>query len=315
LTIPIELRSHKGKRSVQKHALIDSGANTSFIHWKLVKKYNMKTEKLRTPLVVRNADDTTNVNGKITHKVLLAMKTNKHIEVVTFYVSDLGHDDIILGYTWLRKHNPHVDWRQPKVMFRDCPPSCSLSVDTKWQRAYAPKANFKAGQRYAPRVHFAEGTKDNERIPSFWSDDSSVSLRRFIKSPDPSSLSPSDEVFIAFPSPYDSNVSLRRTTQSTELAAAEHAKKDIKTLEQMVPGQYLEYRKVFEESASHELPPFRKWDHAIDLKPEAIPENNCKIYPLSPVEQTALDAFLNDMTARWLYSTLDLSLHFSFLLR
>ena len=46
-------------------------------------------------------DDTTNVNGKITHKVLLAMKTNKHLEVVTFYVSDLGHDDIILGYTWL----------------------------------------------------------------------------------------------------------------------------------------------------------------------------------------------------------------------
>jgi len=66
----------------------------------------------------------------------------------------------------------------------------------------------------------------------------------------------------------------------------------------MVPEQYLEYRKVFEESASHELPPFCKWDHAIDLKPEGIPENNCKIYPLSPVEQTALDAFLDDMTAR-----------------
>jgi len=73
-------------------------------------------------------------------------------------------------------------------------------------------------------------------------------------------------------------------------------KKDAKTLEQMIPGQYFKYRKVFEESASHELPPFRKWDHAIDLKPEAIPENNCKIYPLSPVEQTALNAFLDGMT-------------------
>jgi len=126
-------------------------------------------------------------------------------------------------------------------MFRDFPPSCSLSVDTKWQRAYAPKANFKAGQRYAPRVHFAEGTKNNECIPSFWSDDSSSSIRRFIKSPNSLSLSPSDEVFIAFPSPADSDVSLHRTMQSTELAAAEHAKKDIKTLEQMVPKQYLEY--------------------------------------------------------------------------
>jgi len=169
------------------------------------------------------------------------MKTNKHYEVITFYVSDLGHDDIILGYTWLRKHNPYVDWRQPKVMFCNCPPSCSLSVNTKWQRAYTPKANFKAGQRYAPRVHFAEGTKDNERIPSFWSNDSSSSLHCFIKSPDSSSLSPYDEVFIAFPSPDDSDVSLHRTTQSTKLAAVEHAKKDVKTLEQMVPEQYLEY--------------------------------------------------------------------------
>jgi len=101
LTIPIELRSQKGKHSVQKHALIDSGANTSFIHCKLVKKYNMKTEKLCTPLIIQNANDTTNINGKITHKVLLAMKTNKHLEVVTFCISDLGHDDIILGYTWL----------------------------------------------------------------------------------------------------------------------------------------------------------------------------------------------------------------------
>src|SRR5882724_9380198 len=147
-------------------------------------------------------------------------------------------------------------------MMRDCPPSCSLSVDTKWQCAYTPKANFKAGQRYAPRVHFAEGTKDNECIPSFWSEDSSISLHRFIKSPDSSSLTPSDEVFITFPSPDNSDISLHCTTQSTELAAAEHTKKDIKTLEQMVPEQYLEYRKVFEESASHELPPFRKWDHA-----------------------------------------------------
>ena len=66
----------------------------------------------------------------------------------------------------------------------------------------------------------------------------------------------------------------------------------------MIPVDYLDYRTVFEESASQSLPPFRKWDHAIELKPNAIPENNCKIYPLSPGEQVALDAFLDDMTKR-----------------
>ena len=84
------------------------------------------------------------------------MKTNRHQEVVTFYVSDLGHDDLILGYTWLRKHNPKVDWQTQAVQFTDCPLFCSLSVNKKWRHAYAPKAAFLAGRRQNPKVHFAE---------------------------------------------------------------------------------------------------------------------------------------------------------------
>jgi len=119
----------------------------SFIHWKLVQKFNMKKEKLRTPLLVHNADDSVNIHGRIMHKVLLAMKTGSHQEVVTFYVSDLGHNDLILGYTWLRKHNPLVDWQTPEVTFSECPPYCALSISDKWVKAYTPKANFTAQAR------------------------------------------------------------------------------------------------------------------------------------------------------------------------
>src|SRR5882762_8822206 len=298
LTVPVELRSRKGKRSITKNALVDSGANTSFIHWKLVERYQMKKEKLRTPLVVRNANDSINVKGKITHKVLLAMKTNGHHEVVTFYISDLGHDDLILGYTWLRKHNPEVDWRKQAVRFADCPPFCSLSVDSKWRCAYAPKATFLAGRRQNPKVHFAERLLDSI-IPSWWTGESRSTIHCFIKNPGVTPLSVSDEVFIAFPnSPDPIDIPLHCTTQSTELAAAENLKKKEKSLDEMIPVDYLDYRTVFEESTSQSLPPFRKWDHAIELKPDAIPENNCKIYPLSPGEQIALDTFLEDMTKR-----------------
>src|SRR5258707_10658478 len=146
LTIPIELRSMKGKHSITKNALVDSGATANFIHWKLVDRFHMKKEKLPTPLIVRNADNTSNIRGKITHKVVLAVSINSHKEVITFYVSDLGSDDLILGHTWLNRHNPEVDWTTPSLSFSCCPPSCSLSLTTKWQRAYTPKANFKAGQ-------------------------------------------------------------------------------------------------------------------------------------------------------------------------
>jgi len=83
-----------------------------------------------------------------------------------------------------------------------------------------------------------------------------------------------------------------------ELVMQENLKKEVKTLEQLVPEQYLEYHRVFEEETSQALPPFRKWDHSIELKPDAIPSNNCKIYPLNVEEQRALDVFLKDMLDR-----------------
>src|SRR5229473_7179902 len=91
---------------------------------------------------------------------------------------------------------------------------------------------------------------------------------------------------------------MKRTTQSTTLAATENLKKKERTIEEMVPEHYLNYRRVFEEQASQDLPPRRKYDHAIDLKEGAEPSNNCKIYPLNPEEQIALDVFLEDMLKR-----------------
>src|SRR6266849_8538806 len=66
----------------------------------------------------------------------------------------------------------------------------------------------------------------------------------------------------------------------------------------MVPEHYLKYRRVFEEQASQDLPPWRKYDHAIDLKEGTEPSNNCKIYLLNPEEQVTLDVFLEDMLKR-----------------
>jgi len=41
------------------------------------------------------------------------------------------------------------------------------------------------------------------------------------------------------------------------------------------------------------LPEHRQWDHAIELVPGSVPKSS-KVYPLSPVEQKELDAFLEE---------------------
>jgi Retroviral aspartyl protease len=113
LSIPVELKSPKGNRSTFIQALIDSRATTNFINWRVVHQYNIKLIPLDNPILVRNVDNTENIR----FAALLAMKTGSHIEYMRFFVSDLGHNDIILGHPWLRKHNPSIDWRTSTLVF------------------------------------------------------------------------------------------------------------------------------------------------------------------------------------------------------
>ena len=70
-----------------------------------------------------------------------------------------------------------------------------------------------------------------------------------------------------------------------------------------MPEDLMGFRFVFEKTASERLPEHKPWDHATDLKPD-LPVQPCKVYPLSPTEQDALDAFLK---ARGIYAPLELA--------
>src|SRR5229473_4217315 len=132
LMIPVQLRSKKANHSVQCKALVNSGATGLFISWRLVKQYRMKKIPLPKPITIRNADDMTNKYGQITHQVFLAIKIQKHHEVLRLYVSDVGEDDLLLGYNWLCCHNLTIDWQKPTINFSRCNLECQLSIDEKW---------------------------------------------------------------------------------------------------------------------------------------------------------------------------------------
>src|SRR5258708_21400856 len=101
-------------------------------------------------MIVRNADETENILGRVKEKAYLDMKIGNHREVIRFFISDIGRDDIILGHSWLRKHNPGIDWRNQGLSFPRCLPYCQLSLDDQWRRSAAPKADFIAHQPHPP---------------------------------------------------------------------------------------------------------------------------------------------------------------------
>jgi len=65
-----------------------------------------------------------------------------------------------------------------------------------------------------------------------------------------------------------------------------------------IPKQYRQYSRVFSEEASHEFPPSRLWDHAIELKPGAPASLPGKLIPLSQPELAKLRKFVKEHLGR-----------------
>ena len=61
-----------------------------------------------------------------TCQVLLSImgKEGHHSESITFYLTNLGQDNLILGTDWLRLHNPDVNWQTNQITLSRCPATC-----------------------------------------------------------------------------------------------------------------------------------------------------------------------------------------------
>ena len=59
-------------------------------------------------------------------EVTLIMFYQGHKERAVFEVCDLEKTNLIIGYTWLRKHNPEVNWQTGEMHMTWCPRECNV---------------------------------------------------------------------------------------------------------------------------------------------------------------------------------------------
>jgi len=101
--------------TIDMEALIDSGADESLMDEGLAKRLGLRTKRLEKPVKASS------LNGHelftITHAtepVLLNIAV--HAELLSFYLYQSDTRTLVLGYPWLVKHNPHIDWSTGRVM-------------------------------------------------------------------------------------------------------------------------------------------------------------------------------------------------------
>jgi Retroviral aspartyl protease len=100
------------RKSLPICVLIDSGASGTFISQQFVIEHELMTHRLEEPIPVRNADGSISRGGSIEEFCDIIISTPPSFrERLNLEVVALGQFDVILGFPWLQRHNPKVDWK------------------------------------------------------------------------------------------------------------------------------------------------------------------------------------------------------------
>jgi hypothetical protein len=125
LHLKVEIVTTDTQQLISFMALLDCGATGLFVDQDFVDRNRIITRTLSCPIPVYNIDGTLNEAGSIREVVDVVLCYKDHFERVQFTVMGLGKQDAILRYTWLKKHNPEVDWVTKEVKMSRCLGRCS----------------------------------------------------------------------------------------------------------------------------------------------------------------------------------------------
>ena len=105
----------------EKKALVDSGAMDNFIHPTFAKRLGLAMTPLEKPKRIYNIDNTSNKSGSITHSLELKVTTKGVDKAMRFLITDIGNEDILLGYPWLATFKPKFGWKDAIIETKALP--------------------------------------------------------------------------------------------------------------------------------------------------------------------------------------------------
>ena len=239
---------------------------------------------LSAPIPVYNIDGSLNEAGSVTEVADLILRYNGHSERALFAVTALGKQELILGLSWLKTHNPEIDWATGEVKMSHCPLNCCTGCRDEARKerqkckAEAHRiAKCSAGDLPA-LIEDSENDEEEEASPDF---------------------EEGDQMFTAGLHQPLADI---RATSTISQRLAEAFKRNAEPGRPLsnspdpregMPVYLWDFDGVFSKESFDVLPDSKPWDHAIELIPGEKP-TGCKVYPISSSEQKELNAFIQE---------------------
>ena len=247
LTIPLKIKTEE--EIVETNALLDSGAGGKFIDQNYAKNLNLSLKTLDKPIPAINVDGTLNKKGTIKHYVNLKIEIFGQPQTVRLLITGLGKQKILLGFPWLQKNNPIIDWQTGTFQRR------SIHVPRKF--------DFRKKVEALLAKPLPKPTVTDEEDQDEWMTQTVNALGTNYRDAIICPLIEIKEQIMdegAWIKPETNSVWIcSKATLATDLAIAENLKKDDLTDEQIAPPKYHELLDIFNKKRASRFPDKRPW--------------------------------------------------------
>jgi len=265
-------------------ALVDSGSTHCFVDPRFIAMNNLITYSV-TPIRLKLFDGTS--NQTITQAIDIPVQISPgHVTPFTFYVTPLDSScSIVLGYNWLTRYNPLIDWVLSSIIF----PTTN-------------KENPVSDSRPSMRA-----TVSDEMEPQTFSDNSDSDTREDNPTPN---IPETPETLTATPKVDISLVNAVAYLRACELPGTQQFTLNLKDFSarasstsqstpadlSSIPEEYHDFADVFDKVKADTLAPHRPYDLKINLDENSIPPLG-HMYSLSQTELVALREFIDEHLA------------------
>jgi hypothetical protein len=239
-------------------ALLDSGATGKFMNRAFVKRNDIRVRKKRQPYELGMLNST---SMKVEYETIpLKVQTGRHWEKMCFDITNHEEYDVVLGFPWLRRHNPTINWQEGTLQQFGC--DCPLEPE-----AQTPgDSHREKGARSLATDLRMRATRSQKESPT--------SPKRSIEPPEKGDL----------------------TKNNTATEASPEAIEEL--IRQGLPVELKEFATIFQErEPSQMLVKHEPWDHEIPLKEGEQPKF-MPLYRLTEDELKELRRYLDDNLAK-----------------
>jgi hypothetical protein len=112
---------HSRSKRAEAVTLLDLGATENFMNIKYAQRTGLPIQRLTEERRLFNIDRTQNKAGSLKYFTDVTTRTGEKSMCLRYYLTDLGENQIILGYPWFASAQPQIDWARGWIDYAQLP--------------------------------------------------------------------------------------------------------------------------------------------------------------------------------------------------